>query len=389
MIPFNAMTTFFCRRSVEKAFQLDEPPSDLTLSLAALPSSNPPYITSAVDDVMYIVNKLLQRALHTSQRLLVGNVISTVGRVLGSDFIGMIQRKMQVESYPKAPSGVPGALVPDDKILSFLVLINNLDVASDYTHRIISGLVNASPAIPGADKSVVDSNSGNVPLEELFPFQDDAKVIRDALKGMEATFEGKAGELVNDGIMVFFNQVVKPKLRPLLAESFRDVEYLASSEDGDQIGNYNDDDDGSEGDAGSGGEDIVKRRFQSGWDIIITPYKRILTEKTFNKLLNTTASYFSKLLEKRIWGYAGRINELGAIRLERDVAGVVGVVVRGGLYGVRDSFARCSQICLIVNMEEDEIGSILTAGGGDEGDVEWKLDVDERRRARGMVVDKN
>ena len=49
---------------------------------------------------------------------------------------------------------------------------------------------------------------------------------------METAFEGKVGELTNDGMIVSFNQVVKPKLRPLLAEAFRDVEYLISAQCG-------------------------------------------------------------------------------------------------------------------------------------------------------------
>lgn len=382
LAPFSAMTTFFIRRSVEKAFQLDEPPSDLTLSLLSPVStlSNPPFITSAVDDVMYIIKTHLQRTIHTSLRALVTAVISTIGRVLGSDFVGMIQRKMQVESYPKATSGAPGALPPDEKIVSFLILINNLDVASEYNSRIISGFLGTTAS---------DSSAGGIALEEQFPFADDARAVRDALKGMEATFESKAGELINDGIMVFFNQVVKPKLRPLLTDAFRDVEYIVSDagEETKGSGARGYDEDTDEDGTGGGVEDeeIVKHRFQSGWDAVMIPYKRVLTEKCFNKLLNTTAAYFTRLLEKRIWGYSGRINELGAIRLERDVAGVVGVVVRGGMYGVRDAFARCVQICLVVNMEEDEVSEMLS---GDGDGVEWKLEVDERRRARGMVVGK-
>ncbi|PUU81814.1 hypothetical protein B9Z19DRAFT_1121716 [Tuber borchii] len=113
----------------------------------------------------------------------------------------------------------------------------------------------------------------------------------------------------NHGIMVCFNQVVKSKLRPLLAEAFRDVEYLISPE--------------------------------AGWGALMAPYKRILTEKVFDKLLDATVSYLSKSPEKRR-GYAGRISELGAIRLGSDVAVVVDAVVRGGLYRVRDALARSS-----------------------------------------------
>ena len=43
---------------------------------------------------------------------------------------------------------------------------------------------------------------------------------------------------------------------------------------------------------------------------------------------------------------------MGAVKLESDVAGVVDVVVRGSLYGVRDVLVRCSQIHLAVNMDK-------------------------------------
>ena len=52
------MMSSFYSCSIEMAFYLDD-------------SSNPLCITSAVDDVMYIVNNLLPCALHTSQRVLV------------------------------------------------------------------------------------------------------------------------------------------------------------------------------------------------------------------------------------------------------------------------------------------------------------------------------
>jgi hypothetical protein len=283
----------------------------------------------------------------------------------------MIQRKMRDESYPRSTSGVPGAPPPDERVISFLVLINNLDTASDYTHRIIDSFIATS------------GNTGMQDLRDLFPFAQEAENVREALKNMETSFEAKSGELINDGIMVVFNQVVKPRLRPLLADAFRDVDYVVPEDDTTGGGVYANDDSGGAG----ADEELVKRRFQNGWDTLMNPLKRILTEKTFIRLLGTSANYFSKLLEKRIWGYSGRINELGAIRLERDVAGIVGVVVRGGRYGVRDSFLRCTQICLVVNMEEDEVGEVLKSGG-DDGGMEWKLEVEERSRAREMVVRK-
>jgi hypothetical protein len=85
---------------------------------------------SAVDDVMYIVNAVIKKSLSTAQRDVVSSVIPAVGRVLGSDFVVMMQRKMRDESYPKP--AVQGGFPPEDKIISFIVLINSLDMANEY-----------------------------------------------------------------------------------------------------------------------------------------------------------------------------------------------------------------------------------------------------------------
>ncbi|PUU81812.1 hypothetical protein B9Z19DRAFT_1121714 [Tuber borchii] len=59
--------TFRDERSIDG--KLDESPSDLSSLLTSHAfSSNPPYITSTVNDVMYIANSLIQSALHSSQQ---------------------------------------------------------------------------------------------------------------------------------------------------------------------------------------------------------------------------------------------------------------------------------------------------------------------------------
>ncbi|KAI9800135.1 MAG: hypothetical protein M1833_003462 [Piccolia ochrophora] len=386
VLPFNAMTTFFFRRSVEKAFQLDEQPTDLTLGLNKPIHSNPPFITSAVDDVMYIVNKVLQRSVATSQRAVVAGVVPTIGRVLGSDFVGMIQRKLRDESYPKPV--VPGGMPPEDKIVAFLVLLNNLDVATDYIKRIVQGRIEAGTASnPGTD-----DDGAPTPLSDLFPFDHDAVFITNTLTTMQHSFEGKTSELISDGIHVSFDRIVKPRLRPILADAFRDVDYLLTDEELAELRTHHEagaaDDDLYEhtADAAPIQEDIVKRRFEHAWDALMRPLRRLATERNFDKLLATSVTYLAgKVLEKRIWSYYGRVNERGAARLERDVAAVVGCVVRAGRYALRDAFARCTQICLVMNMEDDEWEEVVAGADGGEGDVPWRLDADERARARSMV----
>ncbi|KAF8852023.1 COG4-domain-containing protein [Acephala macrosclerotiorum] len=368
--PFNEMTAFFLRRSVEKAFQLDEGTPDLTLDPRRPLGGNPPFIISAVDDVMYIVNTVLQRSLSTSSRDVVASVIPTTSRVLSTDFIGMIQRKMRDESYPKP--AIQGGLPPEDKIIAFLVLINSLDLANDYVSRIVNARI--TPPEP--------PHGGKAPntLSEMFPFDHDATFVTHALQNLEISFASKTSELSADSLHVMFDRVVKLRLRPIIVETFRDVDYSLTEEDLAEIARNNDTDDDPETLS-----DLVARRFEHSWDALMKPIQRIMTAKTFSSLLDQTAKYLARTFEKRVWTFGAKMNALGAQRMERDFSGIIGVVARGGRYGVRDAFARVAQICMLVNMEDEELEALNEAEAEGEEEMAWVLSEDERRRARTLV----
>ena len=371
------MTTFFFRRSVEKAFQLDEQPPDLSLNLAKELNSQPPYISSTVDDVMYIVSQVVERSLATSDPAVIASAVPSIARVLDSDFIGMIQRKMRDENYPNA--AIQGALPPEHTIINFLVLVNNLDVATDYVKRIVQSRVKGFLVVEPSQDAEKSSSSS---LAALFPFNHEAQFVVDTLRSLQQSFESKTSELISDGIYVVFKNVIKPRLRPILADSFRDVDYQMTTEELEQTSKEAEAEDGNAIPV----EFAVQRHFQQGWDAITKPIARILTVPNFERLLTVIISYLSEVSEKRVWSYYGRLNDLGAVRLERDIAGVVTTVVRGGKYGLRDAFVRCTQICLIINMEEDEWDELQAGRGGAGKDaIEWKIDGDERVRARAML----
>lgn len=365
--PFNTMSGFFFRRSVEKSFQLDEAPTDLSLNPNNPLGANPPFITSAVDDVMYIVNQVLQRTLSTSQRPVVASVLPAISRVLGSDFFGMIQRKMRDESYPKA--AIQGALPPENSIVSFLVLLNNLDMATDYVRRIVRTCL-------GQQSATAKQNSDRSPLADAFPFGNESVFVEKTVRNIEATFEAKTSELITEAIEVMLKQVMRPRLRPVLIETFRDIDYAEEPVDnGDHAET----------------DDLVTQRFERGWQAFTLPLKRILTPANYDKLLTVTVAHLARTLEKRILSYYGRVNELGAVKLERDIAGIVSAAAKGGRYELRDLFARSVQMTLIMNMEEDEWEEISKMNGPQlerETGVSWKLDADERKRARGVVKDR-
>lgn len=347
---------------------MDEYPSGLSLSLSRQLDGNAPYIILAVDDVMYMVNTVIQRSISASQRDVVASVVPTIGRVLGSDFVGMIQRKMRDEAYPKPV--IQGGFPPEDKIIQFIVLINSLDMANEYLRRIINSLLGISEHEP-------NSTVNDEALKASFPFERDVAFVTNALQTLESTFVMKTTELLNEGVQVLFHQVVKLRLRPVLSDTFRDADYTLTEDELAEIAEQMDEDE----------EDLldqVPRRFEHGWDQLMKPIGRLMTPGTFSNLLDNTARYLSKILEKRILGYSGKMTVLGAIRIERDFTAIVGIVSRGD-YGVREVFSRVTQLLMVANMEDDEWTELMA--DSDEGGIEWVLTEEERRKARSLVRD--
>ncbi|KAI0442297.1 COG4 transport protein-domain-containing protein [Xylaria telfairii] len=365
--PYNVMSTFFFRRSVEKAFQLDESPSGLSLNLNKPIEANAPFIVSAVDDVMYIVSAVIQRSISTSQREVVSHVVSTSSRVLDSDFIKMMHQKMQDESYLRPV--VQGGLPPEDKIVAFIVLINSLDVSNEYLARIITTRLGSSSDQP-------NGTSHPNPLAASFPFDNDVSLVTSSLNNLHSTFTTKTTELLNDGLQVLFNQVVRQKLRTILAETFRDADYWRTEEELAEIALQNEEDEDEL-------LDRVPRRFEQGWDALMKPLARLMTPKTYNILLDITATHLAKQsLEKRISSYNGKTTAYGAIRMERDFNGIISTVAKGN-YSVRELFNRVTQILMVANMEDDEWEELVEAG--DDDGIDWVLSQEERRRARNLV----
>ncbi|KAL5624447.1 hypothetical protein BROUX41_004507 [Berkeleyomyces rouxiae] len=395
--PYNIMSTFFFRRSVEKAFQMDEYPSGLTLNASKPLGSSPPFIIMAVDDIVFIVNAVMEKCLSTSQKEVVASVIPTVARILGADFVGMIQRKMRDESYPKPL--VQGGFPPEDKIIAFTVLINSLDMANDYLGRIVAGKTGTTPeqamAAASAMASTSTSASDSTPLipapssqvSHSFPFPKDAAVVAGHLTNMLHSFTSKTTELMTEGIQVLFSNVIKLRLRPILSETFRDIDYSLSEEDLDDI-------------AQQDGQDIVElldqvpHRFEHGWDLLVRPIARIMTPKTYAELHDLTARYLARVLEKRIWSYTGRTIGFGAMRMEKDFGAIISTVAKGN-YSVREAFAKVSQILMVANMEDEEWEEMAIAAqaeaetngeaAGEDGFL-WVLSSEERSRARTLVI---
>ncbi|KAK7423572.1 Golgi transport complex subunit 4 [Neonectria punicea] len=359
--PYSIMTTFFVRRSVEKAFQMDLIPTGLSLTQPI--SGHPPFIIQAIDDVMYVVDLVLQKVISASDYAIAASAIPDIGRVLQSDLIGIIHRRMRDEYYPSAAQG---GLAPEDKVVKFIVMINSLDISKEYLDRLIRARAGLDVMEP---HRIHDSPS----LKDRFPFKEDAENFTRALNRMNTAFSSKATTLLDEGIQALLDEVVRPGLRHALASAFRDIEYGSSGIEMDET--FQED----------GVDDLppqASERFKEGWNPLMKPLSRIMTPTTYLALLVLTAKLLARILEKRLWSLSGRVSAFGAIKMERDFTGMVDVVSKGN-YSVRELFVRVQQICVLANMDDDEWNEVTIE---ERGVVEWALNKDERKRARQMVA---
>ena len=164
-VAFESLETFFFRRSVEKAFQLDEPSTH----------TGPP-ATSVVDDVMFVLKKVLDRAMGTGDIDLVRTICANTRRILDLDFAGVIKRRTTLDSQRNLAGS--GTKAEDsgrrERIRTFVAGLNNLDIARDSITQLTT--------------RYIDDNLGSI-----FPFDDQVETATTALTNIEnlkERFEG-------------------------------------------------------------------------------------------------------------------------------------------------------------------------------------------------------
>ena len=228
-----------------------------------------------------------------------------------------------------------------------------------------------APIQTGADGTLTASEN----FRSMFPFGNEAVFVINALNSMQTSFTTKASELLMDGISVAFHQVLKPRIRPILADAFRDVDYsMTSAEQGD---GYDEEEDE---------EDAVSKRFGLSWNTLTRPLKRLMTKSTWDKIQANSLPYLASSLERRLWSMSGRISELGATKLERDISSLVATACGEGKYELRDHFQKCQQIVMIAGMEDEEWEELSGGEIAEDEEFAFVLSKEERARARSLVL---
>lgn len=130
------------------------------------------------------------------------------------------------------------------------------------------------------------------------------------------------------------NQVLKPRIRPLFQESYREVKYVLEEDE------YN------EADI----EEKFVKRFRQGFNHLIHLYKHTLTENNFNTLMDLMLDIITAQWERIV--SQTRFNQYGALRFDKDLRSIILYLSSITEWLSRDKFTRLNQMSTILNFEE-------------------------------------
>ncbi|EMR10816.1 hypothetical protein PNEG_00963 [Pneumocystis murina B123] len=315
---YERMELFFMRHSVEKAFQLDEQDT-----------MSKPLMSSFVDDIMYILKKIVQRVLNTGNLVLLQDVLTGVKRIMEMDYTGIIQRRIIVfqgklnnQAFSKNQNYKN--LKIDNDFISFIILLNNLDISRNYIERIVSESINKDA------------------IKKKFPFESDLIIIFQPIQAL-LLLQDRLNELLKDGLNTLFLVYIKIRLKKILTDYFNKSTYIINNTIFNDLEK----------------KQPIQLHFSQGWNLIMTNFKHQLTHENMNYLVKMSSNLIANWLEKAILNI--KMNELGAIRLDKDISFISSHIISYGSYQSHESFAKVYEMIRILNWDfvQDPLSSDL------------------------------
>ncbi|KAG8217409.1 COG4-domain-containing protein [Butyriboletus roseoflavus] len=275
---------------------------DKAQHLASPDFSQIPATTTTPDDVFYILKTVYTRLLSTGSLGTLEQTTDLLKDILDHDFAGGIKKKL--DDVYRIGTGVRTEKTEKESRTSFLVLLNDLDVSSSHMERLTKDLLSQSAII------------------QLFLDTEQPQVKAIVASLLVSTTRFKA--TLRAGIDQLFNQLMRPRLRSLIPDVYKDVSYVLN-EDGYATTEY---------------QDIVRKRFVKVWEGLTDGYK------------------------------------LGAIRFDRDLRSIMAYLSSQTIFGdIREKFIRIQQISSLLNLDSDEDVESFYSGSG----ISWTLSMQEAK----------
>ncbi|KAH9056637.1 COG4-domain-containing protein [Lactarius vividus] len=324
------LEVWYTRSAIDKAHRLSTP--DATSS---------PTMTTTPDDAFYIFKVVLSRLLSTGAARIVERTSGALRSVIENDYAGTIRRKMD-DVYRNAGVG-RGEKIERESRAAFIILLNDLDVSASHMDRLVKDLL-AAAVIPQS------FSAGEV---------DAARASISSFSNIVPKFQS----ILRVGVEQLFNQLLRPKLRTLLTDVYKDVSYVLD-DDAYTVAEY---------------QDVVRKRFVKAWEGLVDGYKDSFTENNYHLFFGLALDVLIRPWEKLVSGQ--KYNELGAVRFDRDLRAVTTYLSSQTAFGdVRDKFVRLQQISTLLNLDQEEdVDEFYNSSG-----ITWKLSDQDARAIAGL-----
>ncbi|CAG8665219.1 5938_t:CDS:10 [Ambispora leptoticha] len=306
---------YFLRRALEQAVEIDKIEEGNSTS-------------SCVDDVFYILKRSAFRAVSTSNVDCIVTMVNIINQCLETEFIKVHQKR--------------------------LILLNNLDVSCDYIQRLASELQD-------------DATRTLAPLPED---HEDCRKAQKSLSSLSDSAINKFKQILQSGLEQLFKQLVKPRIRPILQEAYKDIKYVLNEDE------YHDQE----------SNDNFAKRFVNGFDSLLHIYKMTLTENNYNQIMIHLLDWLLFMWEKTI--LATKFNQLGALRFDKDLRAVSNYFSSRMQWSFRDKFTRLNQISTLLNLESlSEIYDYWGSSTKSSNPITWRLTITEARKVLGLRIE--
>ncbi|KAI9357524.1 COG4 transport protein-domain-containing protein [Pilaira anomala] len=336
MSSYLVIDEYLLKKSIDKAMKMDD--YDPSVSQTS----------TCVDDVFFILKTVIKRCISTYEPQVVGSTVRTTLKTLEVAYINQFQQRMSTvfSSYDSTGRNAERAI--EMAKTSYMVILNNLDVSADYTHRLA--------------KEVEPSIKNGIWLDE----ENDVKKTIEYIQEFEGIAD-KFRQLLQNGLEQLLNQILKPRIRPLFQDAYREVKYVLEEDE------YN------EADI----EDRFVKRFRRGFEKLISIYRRTLTDTNFSTLMGLILEALTSQWERIV--FQTRFNQYGALRFDKDLRSVIHYLSTLTEWLSRDRFTRLNQMSTLLNFEEPT--EIYDFWGQKNGPVSWRLTVTEVKKILALRLD--
>ncbi|KAF8124019.1 COG4 transport protein-domain-containing protein [Boletus edulis] len=319
------MEIWYIRTIIDKALHLSSPDFSQT-----------PATTTTPDDAFYILKTVYTRLLSTGSLDILERTTDLLKDVLDHDFAGGIKKKL--DDVYRVGTGVRTEKSEKESRTSFLVHLNDLDVSSSHMERLTKDLLSQHT------------------VTQLFLDTEQPRVKAIVASLLTSTTRLKA--ILKAGIDQLFNQLMRPRLRTLVPDVYKDVSYVLD-DDGYATAEY---------------QDVVRKRFMKVWEGLTDGYKDACTENNYRILFGLALDAIVRPWEKHILTL--HYSELGAIRFDRDLRSIMANLSSQTIFGdIREKFTRLQQISSLLNLDNDEEVEAFYSGSG----ISWTLSIQEAK----------